>query len=149
MGLRIDRHLRFRIDGPLGSEAGTGDDDYLSAVIEPVQTSRGQQRVSEQIGPFFWCAVAGKKDAAALITGVDDIVEIFRGRGMERFKVKIVQHQQIGPQIGLKPLFQSAIGAPTVDLLRHAVSVDEQRCVTFATGLVGQMPGPGASCRRQ
>jgi hypothetical protein len=37
----------------LSSEAGTGDDDDLSAVSEPIQTGRGQERIAEQVRPFL------------------------------------------------------------------------------------------------
>ena len=59
MGSRFDRHLLFGADGALCSEAGTGDDDHVRVVIEPIQTGRSQQGVSEQVGPFFRCTVAG------------------------------------------------------------------------------------------
>jgi len=43
----------------LSSEAGTGDDDDLSAVSEPIQTGRGQERIAEQVRPFLRGPVTG------------------------------------------------------------------------------------------
>ena len=138
MRLRCDRHLLFGANDALSSEAGTGDDDHVGAVIEPIQTGRSQQGVSEQVGPFFGCTVAGEDDATSLVACVDDIIEIFGCRRMQRFEPKVIQHQQVGTKVGLKAAFQGAIGAATVDMLQHTVGVDEQSSKTLATGFVGQ-----------
>ena len=67
---------------PMGSEAAAGDDDGMSMVRETIQTGRGEERRVEEVGPFREVPVAGDENAALLIAGIDDVIEIFGGWGM-------------------------------------------------------------------
>ena len=78
----FDRHLLFR-PGAVSSEAGPGDDHHSSIVGQAIQACRGQQGITEQVGPLFWRAVAGEEDAPAFVTLVDDVVEVLRSRWVE------------------------------------------------------------------
>jgi hypothetical protein len=105
---------------------------------ETIQTGRSQQGFTEEIGPFFGGTIAGEQDATPLVSFVDDVVEVFRGRGEQWLESEVVEYQQIRTQVGLKPSFQSGVGTPAVDVLEHLVGVDEQDGVASAAGLVGQ-----------
>jgi hypothetical protein len=131
-------HLLFPSMWFLSSEAGTGDDDDLSAVSEPIQASRGQERIAEQVRPFLRGPVTGEQDTAAFVPLIDDVVEVLGGGGVERFETEVVQDQQIGAEVGLEAALQGVVGATAVEILEHAIGVDEQSGVATPTGLVGQ-----------
>ena len=121
----------------LSSEAGTGDDDDLSAVSEPIQTGRGQERIAEQVRPFLRGPVTGEQDTAAFVPLIDDVVEVLGSGRVERFEAEVVQDQQIRAEVGLEAAFQGVVGATAVEMLEHAVGVDERSGVATTTGLVG------------
>ncbi len=60
---------------------------------------------------------------------------------MQRLEAEVVEHQQVGTQIGLEAPLQGAVGAAAIDVLEHLVGVDEQGGVATATRLVGQRLG--------
>ena len=125
----------------LSSEAGSGDDDHVSTVGQAIQAGRGEQRIAEQLRPFLRGTIAGEQDAAALVPLVDDVVEVLRGRRSQWLEPEVIQHQQVGTEVGLEASFQSAVGTPPVEVLEHTIGVDEESGVAPSTGFVGQRLG--------
>ena len=105
----FDRRLLFR-PRAVGSEAGPGDNHHSSIVGQAIQACRGQQRITEQVGALFWRAVAGEEDPPAFVALVDDVVEILRSRGMEGLEPEVIQHQQVGAEIGLEAALEGVVG---------------------------------------
>lgn len=123
---------------PTCPEAGAGDDDHLGPMQEPIQASRRQQRIAEQIGPLVRGPIAGQDDAATLITLVDEIVQVLRRWRAQRLEAKVVQHQQVRAQIGLESPFQGAIRPAAIQVLEEPIGVDEQGIIVPTAGFMNQ-----------
>ncbi len=63
----------------MGAEAATGDDEEVGIVGETIKAGRGEEGIAEEVGPFGDIAVGGDEDAALLVTGIDNVAEVFRG----------------------------------------------------------------------
>ena len=131
-------HLLFQTTRPLGPETGAGDDDDVGLVGQAIQTCRGQQGGSEQVGPLLQGAVTGEHNATPLVPLVDDVVEVLGGRRVQRLEPEVVQHQQVRAEVGLEAPLQGAISAAAVDVLEHAVGIDEQGRMTLGEKPTGQ-----------
>ena len=79
-------HLLFQTTRPLGPETGAGDDDDMGLVGQAIQTCRGQQGGSEQVGPLLQGTVTGEHNATPLVPLVDDVVEVLGGRRVQRLE---------------------------------------------------------------
>lgn len=69
------------------------DDDHVSIVSKTVQPCGSQERRIEEIRPFREIAVAGQQNTATLIAPADHIVEVLRGRRVQRLEPEVIQHQ--------------------------------------------------------
>ena len=86
----------------------------------------------EEIWPFGGGAVGCQQDAAFFVTFVDDIVQVFRPRRLDRFETKVIENQQVRAQVGIDAAFQAAIRASAVDMLEHFLGGDEQHVKTLS-----------------
>ena len=62
---------------------------------QTIETGRGQQGLTEEIRPFFRGTIAGKQDATALVSFVDDVVEVTGSRRQQRFESEVVAESSI------------------------------------------------------
>ena len=125
----------------LGAKAAAGDDQYLGSMGQSIQPSRGQQGVTQQFWPLVGCPVAGEQDATTLIAFVDDIVQVLRSRGPQGFEAEVVENEQVGAEVGLKPPFQAAISPSAVEVLEHLVGVDQENSEALAGGSLSDRLG--------
>ena len=118
----------------MGPEAVAGDDEDVSAMAQAVQSSRGQQGISEEIRPLFRRAVAGEHNAALFVALIDDVVKVLRAWGMQGLEPEVIQHQQVGTKVGLETTFQGGGNArPSKVILEQ--SAGRQRLGQRETGL--------------
>ena len=83
----------------MSAEAVAGEDEDLGAVGQSVEARRGQEWIAEEVRPLGGRTVAGQQEAALLVALVDDIVEVFWRRGLERLETKVVQKEQVRAQV--------------------------------------------------
>ncbi|MDY7029658.1 MAG: hypothetical protein SVR04_15310 [Spirochaetota bacterium] len=74
---------------------------------------------SEQVGSLLQGAVTGEHNATLLVPFFDDIVEVLRGRRVQRLEPEVVQHRQVRAEVGLEVPLQGAISAAAVDVLEE------------------------------
>jgi hypothetical protein len=130
-------HLLFQLAPALGTEANPCDHDDLGTMSEAVESCGGQERITKEIGPFFGRTIAGQDNAAALITFINNIIQILRCRRAQWFEAKVVKDEKVWAQIGLQSTLITAVCAAAMDVLQHLVRIDEQDIETLAASLVG------------
>jgi len=99
-------HLLFQTTRPLGPETGTGDDDDVGPMGQAIQTCRGQQGGSEQVGPLLQSAVTGEHNATPLVPLVDDVVEVLGGRRVQEL---VEYYQRRGSWEGVESLLSEGV----------------------------------------
>jgi hypothetical protein len=122
----------------LGSEAVTANNDNLSPVTEPINAGRGEQGIAKEGRPFAGRTVGGQQNTALFITRVDDIVQIAGGRGLKGLEAKVIEDQQVWPQVGFEATLPRIIGAAAVQMLEQLVDVNEDHVKALPTGSLGQ-----------
>src|SRR5579863_6372383 len=70
-----------------------GDRRQSSVMRQPIQCGARQKRISEQLSPFLWSAVAREENAPPLVTPLDDLVKVFRSHGRDRAQTEVVEDQ--------------------------------------------------------
>jgi hypothetical protein len=105
---------------------------------KPIESGAGEQRIGKEIGPLAGSAVGSEQDTALLIAFSNDIIEVMRTWGGERLETEVVNDEEVRPQIGGETPLEGIIGASPVEMLEHAVSIDEKDSEALDTRCVGQ-----------
>lgn len=121
--------------------AGAGHHNDFGPVAEAVKTGRGQERIEKDFGPLCWGAITGQNDTALFIASVDDIVEVTRRRRLQGLETEIIEDKQVGTKIALQATLEGAIGAATVEMLKHPGDGGEVGIKALAARLVDQCLG--------
>lgn len=131
------------------SITGASHQQDLGAITETVKTSRGQERVKKNIRPLGGSAIARQYDAAFFVAAINDVVQVARSWRVQWLETKVIQHQQIGAQVGLQTAFISAIGPTAVNVLQHLGNGHEEGVKALPARFVDQslrqvgFPSPG------
>ena len=78
-----------------GAIAFSFQNNFVGAMAQPVDGGRTEDPVGEGVGPFRDIQIGGDDGAFAFVAFGDDIMEVLILVGLERFKTKVIDDEQI------------------------------------------------------